>query len=136
MNHIKSLLMKNELIYNVDLHFEHENWQRELNFWEDELKSFRIRLEELVLRWTDQDVLAEIEKFQNQFMIQEKEFDAIKDQIAMHEKNMAAHYEKNEDVLNKMFVNQHLALREVLETERNLYHNLKKDFFRFMTKYM
>ena len=54
--------MKNELIYNVDLHFEHENWQRELNFWEDELKSFRIRLEELVLRWTDQDVLAEIEK--------------------------------------------------------------------------
>ena len=96
----------------------------------------RIRLEELVLRWTDQDVLAEIEKFQNQFMIQEKEFDAIKDQIAMHEKNMAAHYEKNEDVLNKMFVNQHLALREVLETERNLYHNLKKDFFRFMTKYM
>ena len=128
--------MKNELIYNVDLHFEHENWQRELNFWEDELKSFHIRLEELVMRWTDQDVLAEIEKFQNQFMIQEKEFDAIKDQIAMHEKNMAAHYEKNEDVLNKMFVNQHLALREVLETERNLYHNLKKDFFRFMTKYM
>jgi hypothetical protein len=128
--------MKNELIYNVDLHFEHENWQRELNFWEDELKSFRIRLEELVLRWTDQDVLAEIEKFQNQFMIQEKEFDALKDQIAMHEKNMAAHYEKNEDVLNKMFVNQHLAFREVLETERNLYYNLKKDFFRFMTKYM
>ena len=128
--------MEKEVIYNADLHFEHENWQRELNFWEDELKSFRIRLEELVLRWTDQDVLAEIEKFQNQFMIQEKEFDSLKDQIAMHEKNMASHYEKNEDVLNKMFVSQHLSLREVMVTERNLYHNLKKDFFRFMTKYM
>ena len=54
----------------------------------------------------------------------------------MHEKNMAAHYEKNEDVLNEMFVSQHLALREVMETERSLYDNLKKDFFRFMTKYM
>ncbi len=128
--------MEKEVIYNADLHFEHENWQRELNFWEDELKSFQLRLEELVNRWTDQKVLAEIEKFQNQFMIQEKEFDALKDQISMHEKNMAAHYEKNEDVLNKMFVNQHLAFREVLETERNLYYNLKKDFFRFMTKYM
>ena len=128
--------MEKEVIYNADLHFEHQNWQRELDFWEDELKSFQLRLEELVNRWTDQKVLAEIEKFQNQFMIQEKEFDALKDQIAMHEKNMAAHYEKNEDVLNKMFVNQHLAFREVLETERNLYHNLKKDFFRFMTKYM
>ena len=128
--------MEKELIYNVDLHFEHENWQRELDFWEDELKSFHLRLEELIKRWTDHQVLAEIEKFQNQFMIQEKEFDSLKDQIAMHEKNMASHYEKNEDVLNKMFVSQHLSLREVMVTERNLYNNLKKDFFRFMTKYM
>ncbi len=136
MNHIISLLMKKEIIYNADLHFEHENWQREINFWEDELKSFHKRLEELVSRWTDKSVLAEIEKFQNKFMIQEKEFDSLKDQIAMHEKNMAAHYEKNEDVLNKMFVNQHLDFRKVLETERNLYNDLKKDFFRFLTKYM
>lgn len=128
--------MEKELIYNADLHFEHENWQRELDFWEDELKSFHLRLDELVKRWTDHKVLAEIDKFQNQFMIQEKEFDSLKDQIAMHEKNMASHYEKNEDVLNKMFVSQHLSLREVMVTERNLYHNLKKDFFRFMTKYM
>jgi len=128
--------MEKELIYNIDLHFEHENWQRELDFWEDELKSFHLRLDELVKRWTDHKVLAEIEKFQNQFMIQEKEFDSLKDQIAMHEKNMASHYEKNEDVLNKMFVSQHLSLREVMETERNLYDKLKKDFFRFMTKYM
>lgn len=128
--------MKKEIIYNADLHFEHENWQREINFWEDELKSFHKRLEELVSRWTDKSVLAEIEKFENKFMIQEKEFDSLKDQIAMHEKNMAAHYEKNEDVLNKMFVNQHLDFRKVLETERNLYNDLKKDFFRFLTKYM
>ena len=128
--------MEKELIYNADLHFEHENWQRELDFWKDELKSFHLRLDELVKRWTDHKVLAEIEKFQNQFMIQEKEFDSLNDQIAMHEKNMASHYEKNEDVLNRTFVIQHLSFREVIETERNLYSKLKKDFFRFMTKYM
>jgi hypothetical protein len=128
--------MEKELLYNADLHFEHETWRRELDFWEDELKSFHLRLEELVKRWTNKKVLAEIEKFQNQFMIQQKEFDALKDQIAMHEKNMASHYEKNEDVLNKTFVSQHLSFREVIETERNLYDKLKKDFFRFMTKYM
>ncbi len=128
--------MKKELIYNEDLHFEHENWQQELNFWDDEMKSFHLRLEELVNRWTDHKVLAEIEKFQNQFMIQEKELDAVKNQIQMHEKNMAAHYEKNEDVLNKMFVDQHLTLREVMQTQRNLYNDLKREFFKFMTKYM
>lgn len=128
--------MEKELIYNADLHFEHENWQRELDFWEDELKSFHLRLEELVKRWADKKVLAEIDKFQNQFMIQQSEFDALKDQIAMHEKNMASHYEKNEDVLNKTFVSQHLSFRDVIETERNLYGKLKKDFFQFLTKYM
>lgn len=128
--------MKNELIYNVNLHFEHEIWQRELNFWEDELKSFHLRLDELADRWTDHEVLVKIEKFQNRFMIQEKEIDALKDQIAMHELNMSGHYEKNEDVLNKTFVNQHIQFREILERERNLYQTLKKDFFRFLTKYL
>ena len=128
--------MKKELIYNADLHFEHDYWTKEFDFWKDELKSFNNRLDELVMRWTDPSVLAQIEKFQNQFMIQEEEFYSIENQIAMHEKNMAGHYEKNEDVLNKMFVDQHLTLREVMETERNLYNSLKKDFFRFMTKYM
>jgi hypothetical protein len=39
-------------------------------------------------------------------------------------------------VLNKTFVTQHLDFRKVLETERNLYYDLKKEFFRFLTKYM
>ena len=128
--------MKKELIENVDLHFEHEHWLREIDFWEDELKSFTRRLEELVTRWSSHDVLSEIEKFQNQFTIQKEEFDSLKNQIDMHEKNMADHYEKNEDVLNKMFVNQHITLREVMETERNLYGSLKREFFQFLTKYM
>ena len=29
-----------EVLYNEDLHFEHRQWQSELAFWEDELKSF------------------------------------------------------------------------------------------------
>lgn len=128
--------MKKELIENADLHFEHKLWEREIKFWEDEIKSFQNRLSELVTRWTKQEVLAEIEKFENQFAIQKKEFDSLEDQIAMHEKNMAEHYKKNEDVLNKIFVNQHINMREVMETERNLYHNLKKEFFKFLTKFM
>ena len=78
--------MEQELIYNADLHFEHENWQRELDFWGDELKSFHLRLEELINRWTDHKVLAEIEKFQNQFnylirFMLDFGFDVTKDEI-------------------------------------------------------
>ena len=128
--------MKKELIFNTNLHFEHENWNRELNFWEDELASFQNRLEELAVRWTDKSVLAQIEKFQNQFLLEKEAINLIQDQIEMHETNMADHYEKNEDVLNKDLVEKHLKLRERMESERDLFHDMKKNLFRFLTKYM
>lgn len=128
--------MKKEAIYNADLHFEHVFWTKELDFWEDELKSFNNRIEELVMRWTDSSVLAQIEKFQNQFLIQENAMNVVRNQIDMHETNMAEHYKINEDVLNKRLVNKHLVIRDQMETQRSIYQNLKKEFFNFLTKYM
>lgn len=128
--------MKSELIFNTNLHFEHENWNRELSFWEDELISFQNRLEELAGRWTDRSVLAQIEKFQNQFLLEKEAIHSIKDQIGMHEANMSDHYEKNEDVLNKDLVKKHLKLRDRMESERDLFLEMKSNLFRFLTKYM
>ncbi len=128
--------MKKELIFNTNLHFEHENWNRELNFWEDELASFQNRLEELAVRWTDKSVLAQIEKFQNQFLLEKEAINSIQDQIEMHETNMAHHYEKDEDVLNKDLVKIHLTLRERMEKERSLFNEMKSNLFRFLTKYL
>jgi len=128
--------MKKELIFNTNLHFEHENWNRELNFWEDELASFQNRLEELAVRWTDKSVLAQVELFQNQFLLEKEAINSIQDQIEMHETNMADHYEKNEDVLNKDLVEKHLKLRERMENERELFNDMKNKLFRFLTKYM
>ena len=61
--------METNVIFNSDLHFEHNLWRAELLFWEDELKSFNNRLSELVKRWTDKEVLAQLEHFQNQFVL-------------------------------------------------------------------
>jgi hypothetical protein len=50
-----------DVIYNSTLHFERGQWQSELAFWNDELKLFKNRLSELVTRWTDKEVLAQLE---------------------------------------------------------------------------
>lgn len=128
--------MNKELIFNTDLHFEHENWNRELNFWKDELITFQNRLNELNMRWTDKSILAEIEKFQNQFTVHKEAINSIQDQIEMHETNMAGHYQKKEDVLNKSLVQNHLLCRDKMETQRTLYNELKRDFFRLLTRYL
>ena len=112
--------MEREVIFNSDLHFEHKQWRRELLFWKDELKSLQNRLNELVLRWTDKEVLAQLEHFQNQFMIQENTINELDNHINLHETNIA----------------EHIEFRNQMDIQRNLYSDLKKEFFRFLSEYM
>ncbi len=128
--------MEKEVIFNSDLHFEHKQWKRELLFWEDELKSLQNRLNELVLRWTDKEVLAQLEQYQNQFMIQKNAIDELEDHIILHETNISEHFKKGEDVLDFQIIKEHTEFRNKMDTQRILYSDLKRNFFRFLSKYM
>ena len=128
--------MERDVINNSDLHFEHKQWTRELLFWKDELKSLQNRLNELVLRWTEETILAQLEHYQNQFVIQENEINELEDFINMHETNISEHFKKGEDVLDLQLVKKHIEFRNQIDTLRNLYSELKGNFFRFLSKYM
>jgi len=128
--------MERDVIFNSDLHFEHKQWRRELLFWEDELKSLQNRLNELVLRWTDKEVLAQLEHYQNQFIIQENAIDELEDHINLHETNISEQLKKGKDVLDVQMVKKHIEFRNQMDTQRNLYSELKSNFFRFLSKYM
>ncbi len=128
--------MKTEIINNIDLHFEHVQWRNELLFWDDELKSFNNRLAELANRWTDKKVLAQLEHFQNQFIRQSDVVDSLRHDINVHETNMADHDKKGEDVMNTVFAKHHFAFRDRMETQREIYADLKKEFYQFLSKYM
>jgi hypothetical protein len=128
--------MEKELIFNSDLHFEHKQWRRELFFWEDEIKSFRNRLVELVNRWTNKTVLAQLDHYQNQFKIQEEAINELLDDINLHEINISEHSKKGEDVLDTSVVKKHIEFRNHMDTQRRIYNELKKEFFRFLSEYM
>ena len=128
--------MERDVIFNSDLHFEHKQWRRELLFWEDELKSLQNRLNELVLRWTDKDVLAQLEHYQNQLIIQENAIGELEDFINLHELKISEQTKKGIDALDLQLVKKHNEIREQMDTQRNLYSDLKRNFFRFLSKYM
>ena len=128
--------METKVIYNSDLHFEHKQWRSELAFWEDELKSFKNRLEELVNRWTDKEVLAQLEHYQNAFIRHGEVIDTLQHDINVHETDMSNHDIKDEDVLNTALVKKHVEFRNRMEIQRHIYADLKKEFFRFLSKYM
>lgn len=128
--------MEKEVIYNSDLYFEHKQWRRELLFWEDELKSFKNRLNEIVNRWTDKNVLANLEHFQNQFINQAEIIDKMQHDINMHENKIVENTRNGEDLLDLNLSRKHIEFRNNMEIQRHIYGDLKKEFFRFLTKYM
>ena len=48
---------------------------------------------------------------------------------------MAGHSIKGEDVLDTDLVKNHMEFRNKLETQRQIYADLKKEFFSFLSKY-
>ncbi|MBT2161609.1 hypothetical protein [Zobellia barbeyronii] len=128
--------MKTAVIYNSDLHFEHKQWESELAFWKDELKSFNNRLGELVTRWTDKDVLAQLEHYQNEFILHGNVIEDLQEAMEKHEMNISEHSNKLGDTMDVPMFSTHKEIREKMETQRQIYADLKKDFFRFLSKYM
>lgn len=128
--------MEKEIIYNSNLHFEHEQWRRELFFWEDELKTFKNRLSELVERYTAKEVLVKLEHYQNQFILHGGKIDDLLEDIEKHESQISGHSIEGKAVLDTVLVKKHLEFRNLIETQRQLYVDLKKDFFRFLSKNM
>lgn len=127
---------KTEVLYNEDLHFEHKQWQSELAFWEDELESFKNRLSDLIQRWTNKEVLIQLEHYQNEFILHEGIIDKLQETIEKHEIRIAGQLISGHDSLDTALTKKHLEFRNQMETQRQIYADLKKEFFHFLSKYM
>jgi len=118
------------------MHFEHQQWKRELAFWEDELKSFNNRLSELTTRWTNKDVLAQLEHYQNEFVLHGDVIEQLLETIEEHEARIAAQSKTGIDAIDAQMAKKHSEFRNQIETQREIYAAIKKEFFRFLEKYM
>lgn len=125
-----------DVIYNSDLHFEHTLWTSELTFWEGELKSLESRLNELISHWTDKEVLAKLEHYKDVFTLQSDVVRDIKKSIKQHEINILDHTPNGHESMDIPRVKEHLKLRSKMETQREAYGNLKKEFFQFSSEYL
>lgn len=128
--------METQVIYNSDLHFEHEHWRSELFFWKDEIRSFNNRLEELVIRWTDKEVLARLEHYQNLFILHERRIEEFLESIEKHEHLMAGKSMEGEISMDTVMVKNHMEYRNKMQLQRDIFRDLKKEFFAFLTRYL
>jgi len=116
-----------------NLHFQHRLWSNELNFVEDELKIYEHRLEKLVKTLSDRDMLAKLEHYQNQFIRQKEVLDQLQHDIKIHEQQIGRMLQDGRQPDGKD-LNRHLKVEDEMATFRNIYAELKSNFFKFMAE--
>jgi len=119
------------------LHLEYQLWVRELVFYKEEIKIFEDHLEALNNKNTKNTVRAQVEHFQNQFVLQKEVIDTLKHNLNISEKQLASFvYDMSGMGLESIKMDNHPKLREDMITFRKLYKELKQDVMRFESEWM
>jgi hypothetical protein len=125
-----------ERVYMKDLHFDHLQWMNEMAFYKEELKIFTHRLEHIAKHNTKQEIMQEVERFQNHFIRQNEVIDEFVHKVKEHEHHLAEFAEEHPIALDHVHFQDHVAMRDEFNTFVKIYMELKTDFNRFLAKRM
>ena len=112
------------------------NGRKNSYYWKDEIKSFQNRLDEIVQKWSDDKILAELGQFQNKFTSYNDKIILLMNAIDSHEHNISAHLGANEDCIDRVHLKRHESFRDKLASIRYDYNDLKHKFYLFLSKYL
>jgi hypothetical protein len=118
------------------LHSEHREWLNKLDFYKDDLTILRKRHEEVAARNTSQEILAMVEHFQNQFIIQRNEIDEFRHAIKEHENQLQAAVNLNKTAINRQRLADHPEMRERMERFEKLFQEFRMELLKFASKYL
>ena len=115
-------------------HAEHREWLNKLDFYYDDLKIMRHRLEEVAARNTNKSLMAQVEHFQNQFVIQRNELDEMKHAIHQAESGIAENVAQNGTAVNRRSMPDNVSIRDRIERFEKLFLQLRKELMTFVAK--
>jgi len=124
----------NESIYKQ--HEENTEWLKKLDFYKDEISILKGRLEELATKNNAQEVLAEVEHFQNQFIIQRNNIDEIAHKVREHEQSLLEEIKSNPVAVDHRKVEYHAVEQDLVNSFEKVFHDIREDFNKFSAKWM
>ena len=71
-----------------NLHTEYLSYRRAFDFYKQEIKYLQKRLEEVAKRNTDKEIQAQVEQFQNQFIVLREAMDMLGKEVKVAEKTV------------------------------------------------
>lgn len=131
---MKTKNIKPEKLF-YDIHSEHNVWRNKLSFFSDELKIFQNRLSEIILKNTSKEVLAMVEHFQNQIILNQEKIDLLKHDIKIHEQYLEDAARLNPIDIDKRKFPDHSKEMDNLVTFEKGFNELRKDLTSFAARH-
>ena len=115
-------------------HQNHKTWLNYLAFYKDEMLILQKRLEEVVAKHMEPEVLASIEHFQNQLILQKEQHDILRHDIKQYENRIEALYGSNPVFADNARVEEEAELIDRVDTFARLFREMKDELYRFVSR--
>lgn len=124
--------MKASLNY---LHHQGQDWMRELEFYKDGLTVLSTRLGEVASRNTDKEVLAQVEHFQNKFIMQREQLDILKHDVGAYNHDIETLTKEKPEHINEKSSTLNESLQNRMKDFSQSLSETRSEFNRFLSKY-
>ncbi len=115
---------------------EHSQWLKSLVFYDEELNTLDKRLLEIVKKNNHKEVMASVEHFQNQFVVQRNNIDELQHYIHEHENQIAAEAKANDGKMGITKIEEHKTLKGKVEIFDKVFNELRLEFNQFLSRWM
>lgn len=118
------------------LHEEHKIWLNKLLFYKDEVAIMQNRIAEIAKRNNSKEVLAFVEHFQNQLIIQKEQIDILSHDVRKHESDLEQAAKKNPTAVDHERLPDHKIEKDKIERFEKIIEDLRKELIHFLAKWM
>jgi uncharacterized protein YnzC (UPF0291/DUF896 family) len=118
------------------LGIEHTEWLKAIDFYDSEMDILENRLIEIVQKNNKSSVLAEVEHFQNQFIVQRNNIDEMRHNIKEHMHKVETESIRHAGHIPSELVGEHTAVKDSLVSFEKVIQELRKEFNDFLSKHM
>lgn len=122
-------------------HRELNDWLKELDFYFDELKLCEERLAEVAGKNTAAAIQANVEHFQNQFILQREQFELLQHDVRIQQPSVEARLVKpargqikKDDAGDETITRRQNRLRNKIHDAESIFIGTKQQFYRFLAE--
>ncbi|MBS1654737.1 MAG: hypothetical protein JSU05_07830 [Bacteroidetes bacterium] len=115
---------------------EHNDWLRALEFYDKEFFILESRLADVAVNNSSREIMAGVEHFQNQFVVQRNNIDELQHSIRENLAKVKAEVAVAAGHVEDDLVAEHDALREDFMGFEKIVLDLRHEFNRFLAKYL